>query len=487
MSSNILKLEEHGSSWKILKTACAEMNKGRLFIVMMCILFLVYGCAGKKTAYVPQKKVSIGNVQLTPEQKKILYSTGQLDKNLPSKAMPAVATQFSLFLNERRSTMEKFAQRSEPFLGHARQIFRQNGMPEELAYLALVESGYLHTARSHAGAAGTWQFMPYTGKHYGLHQDRYIDERLDPYESVEAAAKYFRTLHNMFGDWLLAAAAYNAGQGKIQRAMKATGAKDYFTLLERNHRLSGKTKLRTETILYVPRLLAMTKIMRNLTALGFSHVDHNRPAQHVRLSVRPGTDLRKLARAVNVPYDEFRKINAAHKKHRTHRNKSTYVYVPVSQHANGQRFADSRESTVASPTYADIAPRVNQPSRSTKDKRNLQAQTHIVKSGDSLSRIAVRYNVSTNDLARFNKISKNSTLRLGQRISIPRGAQLANVSKNTSKKPQVARKRTHVVKRGDTATSIAGKYNLTIKQLLKMNKKTSSKIQAGETLLVSQR
>ncbi len=484
MSSNILKLEEHGSSWKVIKKSCSDMNKGRLVIIMMCILFLVYGCAGKKTGFVPQKKVSIGDVQLTPEQKRIFYTTGQLDRDLPAGAMPAIAEQYSLFLNERRSTMEKFAQRSEPFLGHARQIFRQNGMPEELAYLALVESGYLHTARSHAGAAGTWQFMPYTGKHYGLHQDRYIDERLDPYESVEAAAKYFRTLHNMFGDWLLAAAAYNAGQGKIQRAMKATGARDYFTLLERNHRLSGKTKLRTETILYVPRLLAMSKIMRNLTALGFSRVDHNRPAQHVRLSVRPGTDLRKLARAVGVPYDEFRAINAAHKKHTTHRNRSTYVYVPVSQKENGRRFAESRGSTVASATYADIAPRVRStplPRTTSKSKGNLQARAYIVKSGDSLSRIAARYNVSTNDLARFNKIGKNSRLSVGQRINIPRGAQLSGASKARASRA----KRTHLVKRGDTATSIASKYNLTIKQLLKMNKKRSSDLRAGEVLQVS--
>ncbi len=453
------------------------MNKGRLLFVMACILFLVYGCAGKKVAHVPQKKVSIGDVQLTAEQKRILYSTGQLDKNLPSKAMPAIAEQYSLFLNERRGTMERFAQRSEPFLGHARQVFRQNGMPEELAYLALVESGYKHTAKSYAGAAGTWQFMPYTGKHYGLHQDRYIDERLDPYESVEAAVKYFRTLHNMFGDWLLAAAAYNAGQGKIQRAMKATGAKDFFTLVERNNRLTGKTKLRTETILYVPRLLAMTKIMRNLTALGFSHVDHNKAAQHVRLAVRPGTDLRRLARAIGVPYEEFRHINAAHKKHTTHRNRTTYVYVPVSQHADAKRFAESNTKMNTSPSYADIAPRVHSP---PPRRRNVQARAYIVKRGDSLSRIAERHNVSTLALAKFNKINKNSTLSIGQKLKIPRNGYLVGSKNNNS------RKRTYVVKRGDTATSIASKYNLTIRQLLKLNKKKNSDLQAGERLLVSQ-
>ncbi len=480
MTNKAFRLEEQ-SSWVVLKNTFFSLNKGRVLVIMACLLFLIYGCSGKKTTVMAPQKTSIGDVKLTAEQKRIFYTTGQLDRNLPSKAMPSIARQYSRFLNESRSTMANFAQRSEPFLGHAREIFRRNGMPEELAYLALVESGYKHTAKSHAGAAGTWQFMPYTGRHYGLHQDRYIDERLDPYESVEAAAKYLKALHNMFGDWLLAVASYNAGQGKIQRALKASGAKDFFTLVARNNHLTGKTQLRTETLLYVPRFLAMTKIMRNLKALGFEHVDHNQPPQHTRIVVEPNTDLRGLARAVDVPYEEFRKINAAHKKHRTHRSRETYVYVPTSERSAAKKYASSGKSTRSTPMYSKNTPKAK-PQNTAARKEKLQARTYIVKSGDSLSRIAARHNVSTVALAKVNKINKDSTLRVGQRLSIPKGGTL--VSSNTKNTPK--RKKTYKVKRGDTASAIASKYNLTIKQLLRLNKKSSTNLRAGETLLVSQ-
>ncbi len=483
MSSKVF-LSEEISSWETMKQSWQSLHKGRLLLLLLCVLFLLTGCGSKEKSVVSPQKVSLHGVQLTPKEKEILYSTGQLDKNIPADGMQAVAKQYSRFLYGSRRTMEVFSQRSEDYLGHARKVFRQRGMPEELAYLALVESGYRATVKSHAGAAGMWQFMPYTGKHYGLHQDRYVDERLDPYESVEAAATYLQQLHDMFDDWLLAIAAYNAGQGKIKRAMQGTGAKDFFTLVARNNRLSEKQKLRLETMVYVPRFLAMTKIMRNLGPLGFTPVNHNQEALHARFKVGPSTDLRDLARAVGVPYQQFREINAQHKGPVTHRSKNTYVYVPKRAQSATQRYLASgkgRRTHLAQNTKT--TPRVvasnKTQSRTVASNTSSRTRYYTIKSGDSLSKIAVKYNTTTTALMKANRLSSAEKIRIGQKLTIP--------GKGTSTRAvaQRGKKRTHVVKYGDTVGAIAQKYNMSTKQLLKMNKKKSANIREGEKLLVS--
>ncbi len=477
MSSKVF-LSEENSSWQNVKQSWQSLHKGRLCLVVLCVIFLLSGCASKEKTVVTPKKASLGGVQLTAKEKEILYSTGQLDKNIPAAGMPAIAKQYSRFLYGSRPTMENFAQRSEDYLGHARDIFRKNGMPEELAYLALVESGYRHTAKSHAGAAGTWQFMPYTGKHFGLQQDRYIDERLDPYESVEAAAKYLKQLHNMFGDWLLAIAAYNAGQGKIKRALEGTGANDFFTMVARNERLTGKTKLRLETMVYVPRFLAMTKIMRNLGPLGFTPVNHNQAPLHARFKVAPSTDLRDLARAVGVPYHEFREANAQHKGHVTHRNKNTYVNVPKGAQSAAQRYIASGKSgrSYRAQNTKAHTPVVAHNAQVSSSKTHY----YVVKKGDSLSRIAAKYDTTTATLVRVNKLDSVATVRIGQKLTIPGRAKAV-----ATRAVAHSKKRTHVVKYGDTVGAIAQKYNMSTKQLLKLNKKSSADIRAGEKLLVS--
>ena len=139
--------------------------------------------------------------------------------------------------------------------------------------------------------------MPYTGKKYGLTQDWWLDERLDPYRATEAAADYLQKLYGDFRDWPTAIAAYNAGEGKMSRAKEGTGARNFYEVVERNHKLDEKARLRPETVQYVPRFLAMSKIMRNLPQLGFTPVDQDKPAPVRRLTARPGTDLIALSRA----------------------------------------------------------------------------------------------------------------------------------------------------------------------------------------------
>ncbi len=523
MSSNLFLLLKQ--QWLNSKKLC----------VLMALFVICAGCANKDTKTVlPNKtkgsayKIS-SDINLTSEQKKIFYRTGELDKNIPKKGVPAVAEQYSHFLNKGRITMKTFSQRSEDFLGHAREIFRERGMPEELAFLAIVESGYNVTVKSHAGAAGAWQFMPYTGMSYGLHQDWWIDERLDPYESVEAAATYLKRLHGYFDDWLLAIAAYNAGEGKIGRALEGTGAKDFFTLVERNHELDYKAQLRKETIDYVPRFLAICKIMRNLEDLGFEGVDMDQDPLHVRVEAKPGTDLQAMAKVVQMPWSEFKKTNSLHKQYVTHASKNTYVYVPSHKQSAANSYVAKGRSpyawkTVTVPqgeTWSSISKKSRVPVGALKAangnkplrqgaKIRIPSGPYVrvpkfttylakggqykVKSGETLSGIASKHSTNVKAIMQANNISDSSKIRVGQVLTIPGSTQVASsTKKQTTKKPAkkaVAQKSkskatSHTVKPGESLLGIALKYDVTTQGLMKANGiKDSSKISIGQVIKI---
>ncbi len=526
-------------SRKLFEFSWKNHTQATILPVLVICALLIGGCGSKSKQNVHLQQSGYNSskdgIALTASQQKIFNLTGELDKKLPKKGLPAVATQYSHFLNKGRGTMTVFSQRSEIYLGHAKEVFRQRGMPEELAYLAIVESGYRPQVKSHAGAAGAWQFMPYTGKRYGLKQDWWIDERLDPYKAVEAAADYLQKLHGYFDNWLLAVAAYNAGEGKISRALKGTGAKDFFTLVERNHRLSQKEQLRKETIEYVPRFLAVSKIMRNLGPLGFKTIDLHKAPIHTRVAVKPGTDLKAMAQAIGSSWEDFRKDNTAHLRYVTHAEYSTYVYVPNSRSKTAKTYASRGKSlyawntvTIPSKTswstlskksgvpvsalkasnrkysslragakiripsgpgvkkvaFTSVASKKSSSSvkkstasNNSRKKSATKARTYTVKSGETVLGIAIKHNVTMDALLKANNINNASKIRIGQKLTIP-----------TKSSTQVAQIRTHTVKSGDTFWGIAQKYNLSTSELLKLNKKKKdATLRPGDTLLVSMR
>ena len=168
-------------------------------------------------------------------------------------------------LKERRQFLINSFNRSLRYIPMIREEFRQAGIPEDLAYMALVESGFRPDPTSHAGAKGLWQFMPETAKRFGLKVGGGVDERTDPVKSTRAAAQYLKTLHAMFGDWPLAVAAYNCGEGRVQKALKKSGSSTYWELVE-------KKALPVETQRYVPSIVAATIISRDLTGYGLSEI-----------------------------------------------------------------------------------------------------------------------------------------------------------------------------------------------------------------------
>ena len=185
---------------------------------------------------------------------------------VPGTVNPQVQHFLDRFTGARREVVNLWAGRSGRYLGMIRDVLKSRGLPEELAYTAMIESGFNPLAVSRAGAKGMWQFMAGTARRYGLRVDQWIDERLDPEKSTVAASQYLRDLYNMFGSWTLAQAAYNAGEVKVSRAIRATGSSDFWTLAKTNH-------LRTETKEFVPAIHAATLIAQNPAQYGFEFTE----------------------------------------------------------------------------------------------------------------------------------------------------------------------------------------------------------------------
>jgi membrane-bound lytic murein transglycosylase D len=207
------------------------------------------------------------------------------------------------FTARERERFGLWISRSGRYLGMIRQIFRQHGLPEELAYTAMIESGFSPRAVSRVGAKGMWQFMEATGRRYGLIVNRWVDERLDPVKATVAAARYLGDLYGMFGHWFLAQAAYNAGEARIARAMKMAKTSDFWALTQTRH-------LPNETKRFVPQILAATVITQAPSRYGFD-VTMESPLEYDEVTVKRALDFETIATLAEVPVDDVRELNPA--------------------------------------------------------------------------------------------------------------------------------------------------------------------------------
>jgi membrane-bound lytic murein transglycosylase D len=206
------------------------------------------------------------------------------------------------FTTERKGTIRKYLSRSTRYLPMIREVFQEHGLPEDLAYLAMIESGFNPHAYSHAAACGMWQFIRGTGVRYGLAVNNYVDERRDPEKATHAAAKYLLDLYKQFGSWYLAAASYNCGEGRVQREINASSHKNFWDL-------SDNKCLPTETKNYVPQMIAATIIAKNPEKFGFKNVPYLPPLQFDTVKVDEPTSLRAASVACNVPPEELQLLN----------------------------------------------------------------------------------------------------------------------------------------------------------------------------------
>ena len=320
----------------------------------------------------------------------------------PVVVTPQVQYFIDLFTGKRREIVSLWASRAGRYLGMIRDVLRSRGLPEDLAYTAMIESGFKPDAVSRVGAKGMWQFMAPTARRYGLRVDSWVDERYDPEKSTVAAAAYLRDLYAQFGSWSLAQAAYNAGEMKVARAIQKTGSSDFWELAESRY-------LKRETKDFVPQIHAAAVIGRDPDRYGFEFDDAD-PAAAVAVDtvrVPPGTDLRRLATASGMPHETLRALNRVLVRGVTPPGKPWELRVP----------AGSEDAVLTA-----LVPRRPAPStRFAAGKTTRVASSghvHVVRPRDTVSSIAKQYGVSVGDLLRWNRLQGQTYIRPGDRLRV---------------------------------------------------------------------
>jgi membrane-bound lytic murein transglycosylase D len=337
------------------------------------------------------------------ESSRAAIVTTKVDKPVyPVSLTPRVEYFLDRFTGARRDVVNLWVGRSGRYLGMIREVLQSRGLPEELAYTAMIESGFNPLAVSRAGAKGMWQFMVGTARRYGLRVDRWIDERLDPKKSTVAAAAYLKDLYNMFGSWTLAQAAYNAGEMKVIRAIRATGSSDFWALAKTNH-------LHPETKDFVPAIHAATLIAQNPAQYGFEFAEGG-PIPVETVSVPPSTDLRRLATKTGIAPDALKALNPVLVRAVTPPNDRWPLAVPAgtrSKVLTALAPAPRRPTTVA---------KRGGPTRTVGARDEIEV--HVVRPRETVSSIAKQYGVSVVDVLRWNRLQEQARIRPGDRLRI---------------------------------------------------------------------
>jgi len=402
----------------------------------------------------------------------------KVEYDIPITINAEVEQGIDLFQNKIPKRFRMWLERSGRYIPMMRSVLRQYGLPEDLVYLALIESGFNCNAYSTAAAVGPWQFIAGTGKRFGLRIDYWVDERRDPVKSTHAAAQYLGDLYAEFGSWYLAAAAYNAGEGKIRRALKKYNANNFWSI-SRPHR----DYLKDETRQYVPRMIAAAIIAKSPEKFGFNDLKYWPPMQYDEVRVHPGTSLDVAAKLAGVNNAELKSLNPELRRWCTPPSGNYTLKIPFGARAQFEQ------------GYAKLAP---------KDR---QAHTGVaavrVQRGDTLGRIAKTHNMRLSDLVALNPKVKPNSLRVGQKIIVSPGARgavayaeaeapvvssprRASLSASSTVPParQGTRKIVYKVKPGDSLWDIAQTYNLDWHDVRRWNGQRSSKIQAGDSLVL---
>ncbi len=402
-----------------------------------------------------------------------LEKTGEWEVVLPEvqvEAEPEVVYDFpitvnkqvefylDIFQNKQRSYFKKWLSRSGKYVPYIQQHLKEAGLPLDLAYLAMIESGFNPSAYSRAHAVGLWQFIKGTGRNYGLRIDSWVDERREPEKATIAAAAYLSALYNEFDDWYLAVAAYNAGEGKMRRAIKRYKSRDFWQLARHKY-------LRLETKRYVPKLIAAIMIAKEPAKYGFTDIDYQAPTPYDLVTVPPRTDLAAVAAAADTDIKTIRRLNNELRKNQTPPNLRTYeMKVPQGSH---EQVATNlkRLHPVITTGY----------------------KNHTVSRGDTLGKICKTYNLNKKTLLKANNLH-SAQLKQGQRLRIPYrttryvllkdGETLSNRYAQAGKNNPLI---LHQLKRGETLSKISKQYNVPVEIIMQWNDITNvRKIRAGQ-------
>jgi membrane-bound lytic murein transglycosylase D len=353
------------------------------------------------------------------------------------------------FQARNRKHFRRSLENSGRYMPMIKQILQEENLPEDLAHLALIESGFNPKAYSSAGASGLWQFMSKTGRKYGLVINWWIDERRDPAKSTRAAAHYLRDLYERFRSWDLAQAGYNAGEGRIMRGLKRIQGKSFWSLARTRH-------ISSETRNFVPKFMAAMIISKDPAAYGFVDLNIRKPVEYEEVPVLRPTALRAIAEASGVSLAEIQQLNLDLRRGVTPPNYPDYhLRVPK---GTVERIATALKDLKDAPVRAD---------------------RYLVQRGDTLGAIASAFGTAVEDLASLNAISNPALIRAGRELLIP----------SSSPRPDVNQAgldgEAYVVRRGDTLSEIAQRHRVQLAHLIRVNGLNPREpIQPGDRILL---
>ena len=367
-----------------------------------------------------------------------------------------VEKQIKRFQGREKKFFQESYRRSGKYREKIVTALKEAGMPEELSWLPLIESGFKVKALSRARALGLWQFIPSTGYKFGLKRNTWVDERLDPEKSTEAAISYLKELHQIFGDWTTVLAGYNCGEGRVLnviRKQRVNYLDNFWDLYE---------KLPFETAQYVPRYLATLHILKDPEKYGIELPEPDSPVRFETISIEKPVKISDIAPKLEVSLQELKELNPELRRYST----------PPSQYT--LRVHEGMGETLLA--RIDTIPKW-EPPRS-------EFVYHRVRSGETLSVLALKYHTSVRAIMRMNNIRKKHFIRAGQKLKIPVGRKSVHTLYASAEAiPQDGKYR---IKKGDSLWLIAKRFNTNTKKLKRINNLKTTRLQVGQVLKVSE-
>lgn len=378
--------------------------------------------------------------------------------DIPVEYNEEVAQWVEYFTGNGRKHFAIYLERLSRFEPIARPKLKAAGLPEDLIYLAMIESGFSTQAKSHAGAVGPWQFMKSTGKIFGLKADWWVDERRDPARSTDAAIEYLGRLYAEFGDWRLACASYNSGELRIRNAISRLGTRDFWTIAR------NRKAIRRETKDYVPKMMAAALIGKNAEQFGFqTYPPDNSVLNYEEIQIPRAENLRTIAKVAKVNRETLAQMNPSLLRCCTPPQRGAYtIRVPKGESAALLTAAIEAKEIGR---YADF-------------------RRHVIKRGDTLSRIASSHGVPVDAVLAMNDIHSVKALKPGMELVIPdRASASVGTRSIASSKPVIkasasmeeslsefgGKVLTYVVQKGDTLYGISRRYAVRIDQIRQWN------------------
>jgi len=422
----------------------------------------------------PLEAPSASDAEISTAREAIASDAPGLTYDIPIVVNDAVLKVLATFQGQLHDIIARGLSRSGRYVPMIHRIFKEEGIPTDLAQVALIESSFLPRARSPRAAHGIWQFMPRTGRQYGLTTNAVVDERSDPEKATRAAAKHLSYLYELFHDWHVALAAYNAGEGKILRAQERTGLTDFWQLAA-----SGLLKPQTQN--YVPAVIAATLIIKNPAHYGFE-LEFEPPLEYETVKLNRPVRLKDIAISEDLPLEELERLNPELKTGVTPRQPEGYdLKVPVG------RMEQAQLAFASAPTAPLPGPR-----------------RHTVRKGETLASVARKYRVSVARLADANGLQVGAKVSRGEILVVPGRSSAAVAAKSPAKKtetaagpkvasaspkksksaPAPAAARSYRVRGGDTLYSIARRTGTTVDSLMSANDLQSPAIKPGDRLVI---